>query len=288
MTLRAVALLIVAAFLGLGASAQMGTSSPPCCAKHGVCQTSTSPSTATVPSTTSAPTTTTVPAQTYLFDDEFNGTGPLDASKWWATPWCSTSTDDSFGCYNAANAFLNGLGDLVLRVSAGTMGRTYDFARVQTFREGNWPPPQVLWSHGPPIRIEARIKFAPGAGVWEGLWPMGVNSSTPLETDVQEFRGAVPSQDTCHVHGPVEGGSTIDTAVDLSAGWHLYWMNYAPSSVTFGVDGLTCGQFATPAQQLGIRLSNAVGPVGSWGGLGGPPPASALPADMLVDYVRVS
>lgn len=37
-----------------------------------------------------------------------------------------------------------------------------------------------------------------------------------------------------------------------------------------------------------IRLTNQVGPTGSWGGLGGPPPVSAIPAYMLVDYVRVT
>jgi hypothetical protein len=33
-------------------------------------------------------------------------------------------------------------------------------------------------------------------------------------------------------------------------------------------------------------LGNAVGVPGMLGGVGGPPPISALPADMLVDYVR--
>jgi hypothetical protein len=225
-----------------------------------------------------------------LFDDEFSGAAgaPPNPAKWWATPWCSTSPDDTQGCYKPANAFQNGLGSLVLRVSNGTLGRRYDFARINTFKEGGWPPPQVMWSHAPPIRIEVRAKFAPGAELWGGIWTDGTNSSLPLELDLQEFRGAVPTQDSCHVHGPVEGGTAIDTGVDLSADFHVYWADYYADHATFGVDSLTCKSFSTPPQAEAIRLSHTVGPPGTWGGLGGPPPASAIPADMLVDYVRVS
>lgn len=233
------------------------------------------------------PTTTTPPG--YLFDDEFSGSS-LDTTKWWATPWCSTSPDDQQGCYNTANAFLNGQGQLVLRASNGTMGRPYDFARIQTFREGGWPPPQVLWQHSPPFRMEVRAKFAPGAGLWTGIWASSnTDSAHGLELDTQEFRGAVPTQDTCHTHIIKEWGAVIDTGFDGSSGYHNYWMNYYSDHVVFGVDGLTCGQTILPASPPEmIRLTNQVGVPGTWGGMGGPPPASAIPADMLVDYVRVT
>lgn len=255
-----------------------------------VATTTTTTTTTPPPTTTTAPVTTTAPTPVYLFDDEFSGAAGArpDASKWWATPWCSTATEDGFGCFNAANVFQNGSGQLVLRVSNGTLGRTYDFARLQTFREGGWPPPQVLWSHAPPIRIEARAKFAPGLGLWEGVWADGTNAASPLELDLQEFRGAVPTIDTCHTHGPVSGGATIDTGQNLATAYHVYWANYLADHVVFGIDGLTCGSMPTPAQQEGIRLSAIVGLTGTWGGQGGPPAASLIPADMLVDYVRVT
>jgi hypothetical protein len=234
------------------------------------------------------------PVKTYFLDDFSGAAGAApNRAVWWATPWCSSSADDQEGCYDAANAFLDGAGHLVLRVSQGTMGRPYDFARIQTFREGGWPPPQVFWSHSPPLRVEARIRFAPGAGLWGGFWANGTNvAANILELDMQEFRGAVPTQDHCaaHLWSPhqVLLSTAIDAGADLSAGWHIYWADYYRDHTTFGVDGLTCGSVTTPAQAIGIRLDNVVGVPGTWGGQGGPPPSSAIPADMLVDYVRAT
>jgi hypothetical protein len=231
------------------------------------------------------------PPPGYLFQDEFDGPAgsPPDASKWWVTPWCSTSSDDSMGCYNPKNAFLDGNGHLVLRVSPGTMGRTYDFARVQTFQEGGWPPPKVLKAFGPGTRWEASIKFGAGAGVWGGFWPMGTDVAPPVEIDIEEFRGAFPNQVSCHTHlGSASAGlPVLDAAVDLTAGFHRYWIEYGATSTKFGFDDKTLGSLPTPSQKLGIRLSNAVGPPGTWGGQNGPPPASAIPSAMLVDYVHV-
>lgn len=243
------------------------------------------------PPTTSTSTSTTTVPTAMLFDDEFNGLA-LDTSKWWATPWCSTSGDDLETCYDTANAFVNGAGQLVLRNSVGTSGRPYDSARVQTFREGSWPPPQVLASVSPPVRVEARILFGKVPGAWGALWADGVTGTGYVELDTQEFRSSVPSIDTCHVHswgtiaGQYASGFAIDTGQDLSVGWHVYWVDYHGSTVTFGVDALTCGSASSPSQTIGIRLTNQVGVPGTWGGSGGPPPASSLPSDMLVDYVR--
>ena len=81
--------------------------------------------------------------------------------------------------------------------------------------------------------------------------------------------------------------ATPNVAADRFPGDLLGPLYYA-DHVVFGFDGTTVGRTLTPAQSQGIRLSHTVGPTGTWGGLGGPPPASAIPADMLVDYVRVT
>lgn len=228
----------------------------------------------------------------YLFDDEFSGAvgSPPDPAKWWATPWCASGADNTQFCYNKANAYLDGLGGLKLVVTNGTMGRAYDGAQIQTFVESGWPPTTVLWSHYPPIRIEVRASFAPGSGLWGAIWTNANTSggSANLELDIQEFRGAVATEDTCHTHGPVEWGAVINTGTDLSVGWHTYWTNYYFDHAVFGVDSLTCGSVATPSQPEMIRLDHIVGVPGTWGGMGGPPPAWAIPAIMLVDYVRVT
>lgn len=302
--------LLAAALLTSGfVAATAARSTPPCWAGHGgdkTCATTTTtttePTTTTTPTTTTMPTTTTTPTTTtvqqspsYIFDDEFNGAAGSapNPALWEVTPWCSSSADDQEFCYNTRNAFLDGNGNLILRVSAGTMGRPYDGARIQTFVEGSWPPTKVLASVSPPVRIEVRAKFAPGAGVWGGIWANGVtNFPGYAEYDIQEFRGAVPTIDTCHTHGwnglSLEGGATIDTGTDLSSGWHVYWADYYADHIIYGIDSMTCGDLPAVNQPIGIRLDNVVGLPGTWGGQGGPPPASDIPADMEVDYVRVT
>lgn len=302
------ALVAMAAIMVAALAAASSTSARPCWAGQGgnkscaPAVTTTPTTTTTTPTTTTVSTTTTTtttaptptPSSSYTFDDEFNGAAGSapDPAKWSVTPWCSSSSEDAEFCYSARNAFVDGSGNLVLRVSAGTMGRAYDGARVQTFTEGAWPPKTVLAAVHSPTRVEVRAKFAPGAGLWESIWTDGVYSSAYEELDLQEFRGAVPTLDACHVHGwgglVMEGGATVDTGVDLSTGWHVYWMNYYSSHVTFGVDGQTCGDMASADQSQGLRLSNVVGLPGTWGGQEGPPPAADVPADMLVDYVRAS
>jgi glycosyl hydrolase family 16 len=229
-----------------------------------------------------------IPARSYIFRDEFSGTGPPNRAKWWSTRTCSTSPDDQYGCYNPANVYRDGAGHLVLRVSAGTLGRPYDFARVQTFREGQWPPRKAFSHLAAPMHVEARIKFSAGAGMWGAFW---FNSNTSvasnLELDVQEFRGAAPTQVVCSTHLMRSWSAVIETDFDGAAAYHVYWMNYYRHRVVFGVDGMTCGTTALPAGPPEmIRLSHLVGVPATWGGLGGPPPASAIPALMLVDYVR--
>src|SRR5438105_11438525 len=75
-------------------------------------------------------------AVSFVFDDEFSGPAGAapDPAKWWRTPWCSSASDDKLVCYNPANAYQDGAGHLVLKVSPGTMGRPWDAARIQGFR----------------------------------------------------------------------------------------------------------------------------------------------------------
>jgi beta-glucanase (GH16 family) len=240
-----------------------------------------------------------------IWSDEFSGTA-LDATKWWVTPWCSTTTSQfGAGRFDPGNVFLNGAGQLVLRAERAQPGncapaadRPYDFAQVQTFREGSWPPPEVKADFAPPVRVEARIDFAPAAGLWQTLWlssNSGPQSVEHLELDIQEYRPYYSQGQFCAVHHWKDGvhienkTNLFQTGMDLRSGYHVYWMEYRIGSVKFGVDGLTCAQWtiANFSPKMMIRLFNVVGLPGTFGGIGGPPTDSLLPADMLVDWVRV-
>lgn len=237
------------------------------------------------------------PEPVYIWHDEFDGPAgsPPDPAKWWATPWCSTSPNELYHCYTPGNAYLDGHGNLVLKVSPGTRGRPFNSARIQTFQEGTWPPSKVLAQFAAPCRIEARVKFAPGAGLWGAVWANSNSAqSDNFELDAQEFRGKYSSDVAAHTHHWVNGvdqawAAVIATGVDLSAGFHRYWTEYYSDSVDFGFDDTLVGRNVIACKYpIMPRLSHEVGVPGTWGGDGGPPPQSSIPALMLVDYVRVT
>ena len=249
--------------------------------------------TTTTTSTTTTGTTTTTPGPSLTFDDEFNGSAgaPPDPSKWYVFgDVCPHGTNWAYSCLKRSNAFQNGNGNLVLRVTGGTQGRQYDGAEISPSPLNGYPSTNVKYKFPAGSRLEVRAKFAPGAGLWETIWSYAPDSVSQdsLELDTQEWRGSKPTLDDCHTHYAVEYGSEPDTGVDLSAGWHTYWMDYYTDHVVFGVDNLTCGQTPLPIdpQETPI-LWNMVAPPTTGAGAGGPPPASDVPADMLVDYVRV-
>jgi hypothetical protein len=263
-------------------------------ATSGTSTTTTEQQSTTTTTATTSTTTTSPPGSSLLFDDEFNGAAGArpDPSKWYVFgDVCPRSTNWAYSCIKQSNAFQDGNGHLVLRVTGGTLGRPYDGAEISPSPLNGYPSTNVKYEFPAGSRLEVRAKFAPGAGLWETIWSVAPNSVTQdiLELDAQEWRGAYPTLDNCHTHYSVEYGSRISTGEDLSAGWHTYWMNYYSDDVVFGVDNLTCGQtslsVAPPETPI---LWNMVAPPSTGAGAGGPPPPSDVPADMLVDYVRVS
>jgi len=246
------------------------------------------------PTTTATTTSTTTPTPSNLvFDDEFDGAAGArpDPSKWYTFGnVCPRGTNWQYSCLKSSNAFQDGAGHLVLRVTGGTQGRPYDGAEISPSPLNGYPSTNVKYKFPPGSRLEVRAKFAPGAGLWETLWSVAPDSITQdqLELDMQEWRGSKPTLDDCHTHYAIEYGRLLDTGVDLSADWHTYWMDYYKDHVVFGVDNMTCGQTSLPlALPETPILWNMVPPPGTGPGTGGPPPASDIPADMRVDYVRV-
>lgn len=226
---------------------------------------------------------------TYIFQEEFDYTGPPDPAKWFVSHGLSTAPDDAYTAFNRDNAYVSG-GYLHLRISQGTQGRPYDGVLMDTFiPPWPWPPSTVYWQADPPFRAEARIKFTPGAGTWQGFWWMANRDSpTNLELDVQEYRGNKPLEVTCHTHVTTEYGNMVNVGWDGAADFHIYWMEYRVGSVIFGVDSTETGRTnlnSSPPEM--IRLNAVVGVPGTWGGENGPPPSNVIPGEMLVDWIRV-
>ena len=234
-----------------------------------------------------------------VWDEEFTGAaGTAPDSQWTydtgascGDPGCSVDTSST------ANAALDGNGDLA--ITALHSGSGYTAAQLETV-------PSVTFHVGE--ELDARVKLPPGQGLWGGFWfyqstTAGGSPCAPAncgELDVMEAPefGPLPLQDFFDLHGPLNGSnqqqfSTGPWFGDLSAGYHVYGVSWAPGLISWTVDGTIFAQ-ATPGSldpgstwefdQGNYRMLLDLA-VGGWPG---PPTASTVfPATMLVDWVRV-
>ncbi len=198
------------------------------------------------------------------------------------------------------NVFMDGNGNLVIRAIKTPSG-TWTSTRMKT---------QGLqqFQYG---RIEARIKLTVGDGLWPAFWMLGTNIGSVGwpncgESDIMEWVPQYSATTTSSTdHGPgYSGGSGIGARyifpnsgqVD-DPGYHTYGVVWSPYQMQFYRDDWTkpfltvTPTFIPPGNQwvfnhpFFILLNQAIG-----GNFPKPGPDSSTPspADMLVDYVRVS
>ncbi|HTT51401.1 MAG TPA: glycoside hydrolase family 16 protein [Streptosporangiaceae bacterium] len=241
----------------------------------------------------------------YTFQDEFDGSAgsPPDPARWsydlgaggWGNNELQTYTDST------ANAFQDGQSHLVIRATRqqgpgtgnGRPDVSYHSARITTrdkfAQQGGC--------------FEARIKVTSQRGVWPACWLMGQDIGTvgwPRcgEVDVLEDFGYSTVESSVHVPA---GGLSVHTAhhdLPSDTGWHTYRLDWSADGMAFSRDGQRylsvrpgfCEPRAWvygPAEPhnggMFLLLNLAVG-----GTVGDPPDSTRFPADLLVDYVRVT
>jgi beta-glucanase (GH16 family) len=233
--------------------------------------------------------------------DEFDGEEgtPPDAAIWtydiggdgWGNQQLEFNTD------RVENVSLDGQGHLRIRaLEESFMGNQYTSARIKT--QG-----LVEQTHG---RFEARIKLPEGQGLWPAFWMLGASyDEVPWpdcgEIDIMEYQGQRPERVFGSLHGPgYSGGEAISRGVVLPDGqtfaddFHVFAVEWDPGRITFSVDG----------EVYNIVRSADVSNRGDWvfnndfyvilnlavgGNVGGPVgPDTVFPAEVLVDYVRIS
>ena len=228
---------------------------------------------------------------------EFDGPAgaPPDPSVWVAELGGGGWGDDQLQSYSQppANAYLTGSGQLaiVARDGADAAGGISS-ARLTT--RG-----LVAFRYG---RVAARIKVPSGAGVWPAFWMLGTDIDAvgwPAcgEIDVMEHVGSDPTA----VHGTVHGtgyagighgvGHRFDTRSRLSDDFHTYAVAWSAASISWQLDGHEYFRVAAadvpgpwPFDKAFFLIINlAIG--GRWPG--NEPDASTLPAEMLIDWIRV-
>jgi beta-glucanase (GH16 family) len=156
---------------------------------------------------------------------------------------------------------------------------------------------KVSWLYG---RLEMRAKLPSGKGVWPAFWTLGANDPQvhwPAcgEIDIMEFVGKEPdvSHATVHWGRPhkSQGGKT--TLPKLTDDFHIFAVEWFPDHMDFFLDKTKYFTFKNDQAndaQLGnafqkphfIKLNLALG--GSWGGQ---IDDASLPAQFIIDYVRV-
>lgn len=240
-----------------------------------------------------------------IFADDCTGAAgsPPDPALWGlevTQPWQNAADQQ---CYTTdpRNAQYNGAGQLVIKaIKEPTNGKAYSSARIGT-RALTSPR---LFRYG---LFRARIKVPTVVGAFPAWWLTGVSEPEvgwPRcgEIDIMEAPAGPATLGQVHqgVHGPKAGTDAdlnvkagVSTAAAGWGGWHMYWADWRPGEVQFGIDHRTTGT-VTRAQveaaggrwvldysPLSLVLNLAVG------GWAGTPDPSWSQASMLVDCVRV-
>jgi len=247
----------------------------------------------------------TFPATNLVWSDEFNGANGTtpDAAKW--SPEVGPGVNNELQYYtNNNNARMDGAGNLVIQarreVTAGSACPggpcQYTSGRLNTYGKFS-----LQYGH-----VEARIKVTGTQGLWPAFWMLGSNffaTRTPWpnsgEIDIMEHIGKVPNSTYSTLHAPAYFGaggfgSPFDLGSDVSAGFHVFGMDWDSKHMTFSVDSnkfFTVDRANLEATRgpwvfdhpFFIILNNAVG--GDWPGA--PDGTTVLPQNLLIDYVRV-
>jgi beta-glucanase (GH16 family) len=243
------------------------------------------------------------------FDSNF-GTGPNAglAKPVWRLDGCWTSGcgNHSDAEYLRSNIYQDGKGALVLRATSratramcGSRRCDYTGAGIHMYTaNGN-----ASWSqqYG---TFSARIKLPTGAGLWPAFWLAGSNLNrvgwpSCGEIDALEADGGSPSLVQQHIHYGMTnhqlGSAWRLPDRESTAGWHTYSVTWSPSGIVWSVDG-------RPTMSV---LASTVGPAiwhtffahpftvvldltvdGTY--VSPPTPSTHFPADMYVDYVKVT
>ena len=221
-----------------------------------------------------------------LFEDTFEG-ADLDSQKWKRCPeWVRCS---GFCIWDDAMSYLDGEGHLVLRMEWDDENRRVRSGAVWT---------QGLFERGFGY-YEARIKFPVAPGTWGAFWQMLGNLNRPtaeegLEIDIVESIGNDTGRYQSVLHWNYPDLHSLhflkDGEVNVYDGeFHTFGVHRAEDGYTFYVDGQVSGH-ATPEQCAVCAIPGYMMlscEAAEWAGAGTPACREALPADVLVDYVRV-
>jgi hypothetical protein len=245
---------------------------------------------------------------TLAFEDEFNN-GSLDTTKWTVISRHGEYSQNETECnvQGAVSVDANGYLTITTTAQSATCGDFNPDGSVW-HTPASWPysTGDIQWksmnfTYG---TVEIRGQFpSSNTSTWPAFWLLSANcqATNPMtgetgvgscpglgktgyaEIDIAEGYGGGWLQ--FHVANPSFGiGGGCDVAnYTVDENWHVFKTVWAPSSIQQYIDGTlvtTCNQSINIPMFLIIQTQT--------GGVGGTPNNSYLPANLNVDYVRVS
>lgn len=226
-----------------------------------------------------------------IFEDTFDGSGPLDPKIWKAVVDVRHEASLTDRTTNARRED----GNLVIEARAEPeLGVPYTSALVQTRR---------TFRYG---RFEARMKLPTGPGTWPAFWLLGRPTWPDAgEIDVMEHYARYGATDTPN-YGVVESnlhsspppgkpkdttrGRVTRTKIDPTT-WHTYAVEWEEGEIRFFVDGTLTATHTRPADDPAAWPFDDHPEVIAFdlflGAYAGPVKAEAMPQRLLVDRVTV-
>nr|MBX2880789.1 family 16 glycosylhydrolase [Granulosicoccus sp.] len=137
---------------------------------------------------------------------------------------------------------------------------------------------------------EIRARLPRGSGLWPAFWVLnGYYVDQQPEIDVMEFRGELVDEVVHSYHYYSDQGlqsdSSTTSGLDYTAGFHKYGVHWQPGRIDWYIDDVivhTVSGDKVSSQVMYLILNLAVG-----GNFVDTVDPAALPADYVVDYVRV-
>lgn len=218
------------------------------------------------------------------WSDDFTGTDPL--TDWnlitGGKGWGNGQLED----YSSKNVAVEPGGGLIITASRDGHGSqcwygTCDYSSGRLDTKGLFQQAHGIFA--------ARIKLPPGRGLWPAFWMENVNQVPYGEIDVIETSNLRPYIVSGFAHSPsIDHGAYLQVPTPLSAGYHIYAIEWTRNSLSWLVDGRIYGSIAIPAgapfdQPFYLILDLAVG--GVWPGP--PDAATVFPAHMYVSWIHV-
>ncbi|MGL1903754.1 MAG: glycoside hydrolase family 16 protein [Fibrobacterales bacterium] len=229
------------------------------------------------------------------WNDEFNGTGSVDPSKWThetQEPGANNSELQKYTTREKNSYQDNGFLNIVGRED---WWQSYQYTSARLKSHGHFE-----FTYG---RVDVRAQIPSGSGSWPAIWMLGTNIFSGAgwpgcgEIDIMEYVGTHPGVIHGTVHAPNYSGATAQQGTieesTVENDFHIYSVQWYADRIEFYFDH---EHYFTALPQGGDQYNASAWPytgpqfillnlaIGGWGG---DPDASAFPMRFLVDYVRV-